>query len=285
MKKEQRGSQQHLLRLLKRLESADIKARNAAAKELVQALIQVCGTPERASLLVKTSIPTLYRWSSGRAAPRNLSRLKEALADPNFENHLRRLSGGAVPAEELGIHSMGFFLQRAPLASRIYIFKSFLEFGFVRSEQMQKELEQILEQNQELTIHCIFPSQSKADETLSRFCELARSFDQHWINRIKRHSVEDSEQILALGLGLTGQIILEYTTPEARKQLGGRFLDFLVEVPVRVYEQSESGVFIKRNVWIELPQDEIQSIWLAWKAYLEAKEILPAERSSLQRIV
>jgi len=284
MKKETNSSQQDLLGLLKRLEQADKRSRRPATQELAQRLIHLCGTPERASLITRIPAPTLYRWAQGNSAPRNISRLKATLADPNFENQIKRFSGSFDPVQEAGIHSIRFFLERARLASKVFIFQSFLGFEFAHSERLQQQMEELLEANQDLTIHCIFPSKSKADEMLERFCELARSFDQHWITRIKRHSIDDNEQVMALGLGLTGQLILVYTA-EGRKQFGGRYLDLLVEVPVRVYEQSEPGVFIKRNIWIELPQEEIQSIWQGWKAFLEAKKILPAERSTLQRIV
>jgi hypothetical protein len=258
-------------RALKKLESGVQSTRAAGAKELVQELVALGATKERIAGSLRISSPTIHRWASGKYSPRNSSKVRTMLNSPGFLNKLLH-PGASEATQDAGIHSIDFFFEAATFAKNIYKCKSFLEFLVSDSEHVQRRMKHLLEQNNELRIYYIFPSESRAEETFCRFFELLVTLDEAWAQRIRKCPLEDSDGLLALGFGYTGLAIIEYSD-EGRKRFG-RLVDVLLEVPVRAYENGEPNPFLKKSVWIEFPTEQAHNLWSRWKSFMESRQIL-----------
>ncbi len=246
--------------------------RAAGAKELVQELVGMGTTKERIAAALRISSPTIHRWASGKYSPRNSHRIKTVLSSPGFLDKLLRPAESGEAAEDAGVHSIDFFFETATFAKNIYKCKSSLEFLMSDSEQVQRRMKHLLEQNDQLKIFCVFPSGSRAEETFCRFFELLITLDQAWANRIQKCPVKDNDGLLALGFGYTGLVIVEYSD-EGRKRFG-RLVEVLLEVPVRAYENGEPNPFLKKTVWIELPTEQAHNLWSKWKEFMGNHHIL-----------
>src|SRR5215467_10132178 len=252
-------------KILSKLESREPKTRSSAARELMQQLTAVYGSRSKIASILGVSTPTVYRWLQAKFAPRDLLRIKAALGNSALADGLNlSLSAGAA-AGNSGVHSIDFFFERAALARDIFKFKSFLEFQIGESKQIQRRMQELLEQNDELRMYYVFPAGSKADETFTRFYELLTAIDEPWTSRIYKCPVRD--EMLALGLGYTGVIVLEYLDSGCKSF--GRSVDILLEAPIRVYENGEPNAFVKQSIWIELPTDASYSLWTQWKSFLQ----------------
>lgn len=265
---------QRCLEKLDKIENADLPGRPAAARELVQELIDSFGSPQLAAVALSVSPATLYRFRNGRISNRHLTRIRSVLTRPGAETPLQRTLSTHLP-QHAGVHSIDFFYSRSVLAKDIFFFSSLLEFHAGDSEYFLRRTRELFEKNTELKMYLVFPTGSRAEETSNRFYELAQSFDEDWTSRIEKCPIADPDEMLSLGLGYSTQVALDYSAIGRRRF--NKLLDVYVQLPLA--EQSgDSSALVNRLVFCELPTPQAHELFARWKRFLAHRIPNPAPR-------